>query len=282
MQIAIASGKGGTGKTTVAVNLALVLSASRQVTLADCDVEEPNLHLFFSGQAEEQEVTIPVPEIDTSTCILCGKCGQFCRYGALIVLPNQVLIYPQLCHSCGGCTMVCPNGSISERPEVVGLVHISEPEPSLRLISGTLREGSIHTTAVIKAVRKQLNSEDLVLLDAPPGTACAAMETLEGCDFCLLVTEPTPFGLHDLTLICQLAQLYHIPVGVVINRSDNLDNAVEYFCNEHNIPILMRIPFDREIALKQGSGHIISKDDPVWKERFLKLGSECLTLAGGR
>ena len=282
MQIAVASGKGGTGKTTVAVNLALVLSASRQVTLADCDVEEPNLHLFFSGPAEEEEVTIPVPEIETNTCTLCGKCGQFCRYGALIVLKDRVLQYPQLCHSCGGCSMVCPVGSISERPEVAGVIHVSDPEPSLHLISGTLREGSIHTPAVIKAVRKKLYPEELVLLDAPPGTACAAMETLEGCDFCLLVTEPTPFGLHDLTLICQLAKLYHIPVGVVINRSDNQDNAVEHFCNEHTIPVLMRIPFDREIALKQGSGRIISKEDPVWWKRFSQLGAECLTLAGAR
>ncbi|MFH0968147.1 MAG: ATP-binding protein [Methanobacteriota archaeon] len=282
MQIVVASGKGGTGKTTVAVNLALALSATRQVTLADCDVEEPNLHLFFSARAEEQIVTIPVPEIDTSTCTLCGKCGNFCRYGALIVLKDQVLQYPQLCHSCGGCSMVCPVGSISERPEKVGILHVSNPEPSLRLISGTLKEGSIHTTAMIKAVRKQISSQDLVLLDAPPGTACAAMETLEGCDFCLLVTEPTPFGLHDLTLIFQLAQLYHIPVGVVINRSDNQDNAVEYYCKENNIPVLMRIPFDREIALQQGSGRIISREDPVWRERFAHLGSECLTLAGAR
>jgi MinD superfamily P-loop ATPase len=282
MQIAIASGKGGTGKTTVAVNLALALSASRQVTLADCDVEEPNLHLFLSALAEEEIVTVLVPEIDTRTCILCGKCGQFCRYGALIVLKDQVLQYPKLCHSCGGCSMVCPNGSISERPEIVGVLHRSNPEPLLRLITGTLREGSIHTTAVIRAVRNQFNPEDLVLLDAPPGTACAAMETLEGCDFCLLVTEPTPFGLHDLTLIHKLAQLYHIPVGVVINRSDNTDNLVEFYCRDQNIPILMYIPFDRTIALQQGSGQIISKSDPRWREQFFKLGQACITLAGVR
>ncbi|MDD1729009.1 MAG: ATP-binding protein [Methanospirillum sp.] len=282
MQIAIASGKGGTGKTTVTVNLALALSSSIQVTLADCDVEEPNLHLFFSGQAEEEEVTVLVPEIDTGTCILCGKCGQFCRYGALIVLKDQVLQYPKLCHSCGGCSMVCPTGSISERSEVVGVLHRSNPEPSLRLITGTLCEGSIHTTTVIRAVRNQFNPEDLVLLDAPPGTACAAMETLEGCDFCLLVTEPTPFGLHDLTLIYKLAQLYHIPVGVVINRSDTTDSIVEFFCRDQNIPILMHIPFDRTIALQQGSGQIISRADPKWREQFFKLGQDCITLAGVR
>lgn len=281
MQIAVASGKGGTGKTTVVVNLALALLATREVTLADCDVEEPNLHLFFSSQTTEQIVTIPVPRIDTSTCTLCGKCGQFCRYGALIVLKDQVLQYPQLCHSCGGCRMICPAGSISERPEIAGVIHISEPESSLRLIGGTLREGSIHTTAVIRAVRKQLDPNEFVLLDAPPGTACAVMETLEGCDFCLLVTEPTPFGLHDLTLICQLAQVYHVPVGVVINRSDNSDNLVESYCKEQNVPVLMRIPFDRVIALKQGSGQIISREDPIWQERFRRLGLECLKLAGG-
>lgn len=282
MQIAIASGKGGTGKTTVAVNLALALSGSRQLTLADCDVEEPNLHLFFSGLAEEESITVLVPEIDTRTCILCGKCGQFCRYGALIVLKDQVLQYPKLCHSCGGCSMVCPTGSISERSEIIGVLQRSNPESSLRLITGTLCEGSIHTTAVIRAVRNQFDSKDLVLLDAPPGTACAAMETLEGCDFCLLVTEPTPFGLHDLILICELAQLYHIPVGVVINRSDNTDNIVEFYCKDQNIPILMQIPFDRTIALQQGSGQIISREDPVWREQFFKLGQACIALAGAR
>lgn len=282
MQIAIASGKGGTGKTTVAVNLAFALSSSRQVTLADCDVEEPNLHLFFPGLPVKEEITVLVPEIDTQTCILCGKCGQFCRYGALIVLKDQVLQYPLLCHSCGGCTMVCPNGSISEKPVVVGMVHRLIPGPSLKLISGTLCEGSIHTTTVIRAVRKQVESDDLVLFDAPPGTACAAMETLEGCDFCLLVTEPTPFGLHDLILIQKLAQALHVPVGVVINRSDDSDGFVEFYCKDQNIPVLMKIPFDRTIALEQGSNQIISRSNPEWCEKFLKLGMTCLALAGER
>lgn len=178
--------------------------------------------------------------------------------------------------------MVCPVGSISERPDIAGVLHMSDPEPSLRLISGTLREGSIHTPTVIRAVRKQLDPQALVFLDAPPGTACAAMETLEGCDFCLMVTEPTPFGLHDLTLICQLARVYHLPVGVVINRSEGDDTAIEEYCKEQQIPVLMRIPFDRGIALRQGSGRIISREDPVWRERFTRLGSACLTLAGAR
>jgi MinD superfamily P-loop ATPase len=282
MQIAIASGKGGTGKTTVAVNLALVLSASRQVILADCDVEEPNLHLFFSGQAEEEEITVQVPQINTKTCILCGKCGQFCRYGAIIVLNDQVLQFPQLCHSCGGCSMVCPNGSICEKPKVVGILRRSKPEPSLRLITGTLCEGSIHTTTVIRAVKNEVNQNDLVFLDAPPGTACAAMETLGGVDFCLLVTEPTPFGLHDLTLIQKLAELYHVPVGVVINRTDTADSLVELYCKDQNIPVLMKIPFDRRIALQQGSGQIISRVDPRWSEQFFRLGQTCLTLVGER
>ncbi len=282
MQIAIASGKGGTGKTTVMVNLALALSASREVTIADCDVEEPNVHLFFSGKVQEETVRVPVPEIDSGTCILCGKCGQFCRFGALIVLKDRILQYPQLCHSCGGCSMVCPNGSISERDEIAGVTHLSYPEPSIRLISGILKEGSIHTTAVIRAVRKHYKPDDFVLLDAPPGTACAAMETLEDCDFCLLVTEPTPFGLHDLILICQLVQLYHIPMGVVLNRSEDQDTEVEQYCRDQNIPILMRIPFDRSIALAQGSGQIFSREDPWWHEQFVRLGTECIHRAGGQ
>ncbi|MBN1166146.1 MAG: ATP-binding protein [Methanospirillaceae archaeon] len=282
MQIAIASGKGGTGKTTVAVNLALALSTSHEVTLADCDVEEPNCHLFFSGHPDEEIVTNPVPEIDTDACTLCGTCGSFCRYGALIVLTDRVLQYPQLCHSCGGCEIVCPTGAISMRPEKAGVVHISKPKPSLSLISGTLEEGSIHTTTVIKAVRRHLLRENLVLLDAPPGSSCAAMETLKDCDFCLMVTEPTPFGLHDLTLIHEVTEIFNIPTAVVINRSDEKNNDVDMYCTAHNLPVLMRIPFDRTIALMQGSGEIISGQDPVWRERFVRLGLQCLALTGAR
>jgi MinD superfamily P-loop ATPase len=277
MQIAVVSGKGGTGKTTIAANLALTISSSRKVILADCDVEEPNLHLFFPGIVQEREITIPVPDIDSATCTLCGACGQFCRYGALIVLRDRVLQYPQLCHSCGGCFIVCPARAISERPEIAGVLHVSNPEPLLRLVSGTLREGSIHTPTVISAVREEVKAGDLVILDAPPGTACAAMETLEGSDYCLLVAEPTPFGLHDLQLICQLAALYHIPVGVIINRCDDQESDVELFCTEQNIPVLMKIPFDREIALRQGSGQLICRDDPVWRERFSRLACDFLS-----
>ncbi len=282
MQIAIASGKGGTGKTTVAVNLALALCASHEVTLADCDVEEPNCHLFFSGNQKEEIVTHPVPDIDTAACTLCGTCGSFCRYGALIVLADRVLQYEKLCHSCGGCEIVCPTKAISMRPERAGVVHISNPKPSLLLISGTLEEGSIHTTAVIKAVRRHLTREALALLDAPPGSSCAAMETLKDCDFCLMVTEPTPFGLHDLSLIHEVTEIFDIPTAVVINRNDEKDNGVESYCTAHNLPVLMRIPFDRTIALMQGSGSIISEQDSAWRERFVRLGYECLALAGAR
>ncbi len=280
MHIVIASGKGGTGKTTVAVNLAFILSTEQRVVLADCDVEEPNLHLFFQSQVAEKDVTLPVPDIEKSTCILCGKCGEFCRYGALIVLNDQVLQYPNLCHSCGGCSMVCPVGSISERPEIIGKIQVSDPDPSLHLVTGVLREGSIHSPAMIRAVRKELSSDDLVILDAPPGTSCAAMEALEGCDLCVLVTEPTPFGLHDLMLIYQVVRMFEIPVAVVINRNDNQDTGVESFCREQSIPVILKIPFDRDIALKQGRGRIISRDDPVWREPFSRMAMESLKLAG--
>lgn len=282
MLIAIASGKGGTGKTTVAVNLACVLSSSSPLTLADCDVEEPNAHLFFPGSGVKEPVTLPVPVIDPGRCDYCGKCGLFCQYGALIVLKERVLQYPQLCHSCGGCRLVCPTHAISERPEQAGTIERYDPTPSLHLVTGRLAEGSIHTPTVIRAVRDAVDGAPLVLLDAPPGTACAAMETLQGCDFCLMVTEPTPFGLHDLRLICELARLFRIPAGVVINRCDDEDTAVEAFCREQDLPVLMRIPFDRTIALMQGSSRIISRDDPVWRDRFRRLGRDCLAMAGGR
>lgn len=280
MRIVVASGKGGTGKTTVAVNLAYSLSTTQPVTLADCDVEEPNLHLFFPALDDQEQVTIDIPRIDPSVCTLCGKCGLFCRYGAIIVIRDQVLQYPQLCHSCGGCTLVCPVGAISEYPVPVGHLHSSVPQLNLHFVSGTLCEGSIHTTTVIKAVRRRLEHCSPVILDGPPGTACAAMETLEGCDFCLLVTEPTMFGLHDLTLINEVAKILHIPVGVVLNRCDTLDTPVDEFCKNEQIPIMMRIPFDRTIALHQGSGRIISREDSGWCEKFLALFNECLIRAG--
>ena len=280
MKIAIASGKGGTGKSTVAANLACTLSRSREVALVDCDVEEPNLHLFFLAPAVDVPVTTPVPEIDLGSCTFCGECGKFCRFGALSVLKDRVLVFPELCHSCGGCVLVCPQGAVREVPRTVGRVACSRPLPALTLISGVLNEGEVQAPTVIKAAKMLAEGHPLILYDASPGIACPVIETLEGSDVCVLVTESTPFGLHDLRLAAEVAERVGIGAGVVINRSDGQDEATLGFCRERGLPILMTIPFSREIAAVQNRGGLICRDLPGWEERFADLFGEIVKIAG--
>ena len=271
MKIAIASGKGGTGKSTVAANLACTLSRSRDIVLVDCDVEEPNLHLFFPAEATDIPVTTPVPAIDPARCTLCGECGKFCRFGALAVVKDSVLTFPGLCHSCGGCALVCPQGAIREVPRTIGRVACSRPFPRLTLVSGVLNEGEVQAPMVIKAAKMLAEGHPLILYDASPGIACPVIETLEGSDFCVLVTESTPFGLHDLRLAAGVAETLGIPAGVVINRSDGKDEATLGFCRERGLPILMTLPFSREIAAVQNRGGLIAALLPGWEERFADL-----------
>lgn len=271
MRVAIASGKGGTGKSTVAANLAWALARSRDVALVDCDAEEPNLHLFFPAPATDVPVTTPVPEIDAARCTLCGECGRFCRFGALTVLKDRVLIFPELCRSCGGCSLVCPQGAVRETSRTIGRVACSRPSPHLTLIGGILNEGEVQAPAVIRAAKTLAEGHPLTIYDAPPGTSCPAVETLEGSDACILVTESTPFGLHDLRLAVEVAETLGVPTGVVINRSDGQDEATVAFCRERGLPVLMTIPFSREIAAVQNRGGLISRDLPGWEERFAGL-----------
>lgn len=271
MKIAIASGKGGTGKSTVAANLAWTLARSRDVVLVDCDVEEPNLHLFFPGETEAVPVTALVPEIDDDLCNFCGECGEFCRFGALAVVKDCVLTFPYLCHSCGGCALVCPQGAIKEIPRTIGQVSCSKPLSRMVLISGILNEGEVLAPTVIGAAKMFAEGHPFVLYDASPGIACPVIETLEGSDYCVLVTESTPFGLHDLRLAAGVAEELGIPAGVVINRSDGQDEETVAFCRDHDLPILMTIPFSREIAAIQNRGGLISRDLVGWEERFADL-----------
>jgi len=280
MEIAIASGKGGTGKSTVAANLAWTLARSREVALVDCDVEEPNLHLFFPGFAVDVPVTTPVPETDPARCTFCGECGKFCRFGALSVLKDRILLFPELCHSCGGCTLVCPQGAIQEIPRVVGRVACSCPLPHLTLVSGVLNEGEVQAPAVIRAAKMLAEGHPLTLYDASPGIACPVIETLEGSDACVLVTESTPFGLHDLRLAAGVAETLGIPAGVVINRSDGQDEETLEFCRERGLPILMTIPFSREIAAVQNRGGLIAALLPGWEKRFADLFDAIVKTAG--
>ncbi len=281
MKIAIASGKGGTGKTMVAANLAFTLSRDGQVTLVDCDVEEPNLHLFFPAPAVITEVTLPVPVIDENTCQHCGLCGEFCQYGAITVLPTRVLFFPELCHSCGGCMLVCPNDAIHEEPKRIGTVAVSTPLPRLKLISGMLDTGNPHAVPVIRAAKKLAVGDPLVICDSAPGTSCPVVETLDGCDCCILVTESTPFGLHDLRLAVDVACRLGIPTGIVINRSDGKDEAILEFCRDHNLEVMLTIPFDRGIAAIQSRGNLLCEIQPTWQNEFNGLFMKCKALCKG-
>ena len=281
MRIAVASGKGGTGKTMVAANLGVTLSRDRDTTLVDCDVEEPNLHLFFPADATSREVTVPVPVIDRGTCDRCGLCGEFCQYGALTVLRDRVLFFPELCHSCGGCTLVCPRGAIREEERHIGQVTTAHPSPRLTLITGILDEGNPLATPVIRAAKEAAAGADLVICDAAPGTACPVIETLEGCDACLLVTESTPFGLHDLALAADVADWAGVPAGVVINRSDGEDDRTRGLCRNRGLPVLMTIPFERGIAAVQNRGGLLCDAVPSWRLAFFDLFLKCQDLPRG-
>ncbi len=281
MRIAVASGKGGTGKSTVSANLAQALSETQPVVLVDCDVEEPNLHLFFPSQNTQHPVTVDNPVIDTGLCNGCGDCGRFCRYGALTVIKGKHSFFPELCHSCNGCAVVCPQKAITMAPREVGVVRIQEPSPTLTLISGVLNEGEVQAPPVINSAKRRAEKEALVIYDSSPGIACPVIETLEGSDFCILVTESTPFGLHDLELAAGVAEEMGMPAGVVINRSDGKDGLINEYCKQFGLPVLMTIPFDRHIASVQNVGGLMALEISGWDVKFLKLFTDIVTILEG-
>jgi len=271
VKIAIASGKGGTGKTTIATNLALSLD---NVQLLDCDVEEPNSQLFLNIELEVlEEVSIMVPEIDLDKCTYCGECSAFCQYNALAVVPQKVLLFPDLCHGCGGCTLVCPERAISEIPKTVGVIK-GGSRIGLEYMQGLLNVGEMLAIPVLKALKKRIDPNKISIMDAPPGTGCPPIETMEAADFCILVTEPTPFGLHDLKLAVDVVRKLEIPFGVIINRDGVGDDGVERYCVSEEIPILMRIPENRKIAFLYSKGIPFIREMPQWRERFIKLYNE--------
>ncbi len=268
MIISIASGKGGTGKTTVATSLALSLS---NVQILDCDVEEPNAHIFIKPKIDNQEkVFIPVPEIDESLCNHCGRCQEVCAYNAIAVLKSKVLVFSELCHGCGSCSFFCEQKAIKEIDKEVGIVESGKIN-DLEFIHGKLNIGQVMAPPVIRAVKKYINPKKTTIIDAPPGTSCPVIESIKISDYCILVTEPTPFGLNDLILAVDVLRKVNIPFGVVINRSDLGDNKTDEYCREQNISILMRIPFERKIAEGYSKGDTIVKTLPEYKEKFQQL-----------
>ncbi len=274
MVIAVASGKGGTGKTTVAVNLARVLG---DVQLLDCDVEEPNAHLFLKPElTEKTPARVMVPEIIEEKCTYCGKCAEVCAFNAIAVIPPKaglkggVLVFPNLCHSCGACFLLCPEGAVREVHREIGVVEAGWAG-AIRFVHGRLHVGEAMSPPLIRQVKKHIDRTRTTLIDAPPGTSCPVINALEGGDYCLLVTEPTPFGLNDLILAVEVLRVMGIPHGLVINRCDIGDDGVESYARDNGIPVLMRIPFDRTIAELYSRGLNIVDHSEGYANQFLAL-----------
>ena len=278
MIISTASGKGGTGKTTVATNLAA--SVSGPVQLLDCDVEEPNAHLFLRPViAETTTVTTPIPEIDLEKCNQCKKCAEICRFRAIAVLGDTVLTFPELCHSCGGCMAVCPEGAITEKGRELGVLE-SGAINGVSFVHGRLRVGEAMSPPLIRAVRGRTWSDGLTLIDAPPGTSCPVIAAMKDTDFVLLVTEPTPFGLHDLKLAVEAVKILKIPMGLVVNRADVGDDHVRAYARTEGLPILLEIPYDRQIAESYSRGEMFAQALPEWRARFRELIETIETMTG--
>jgi MinD superfamily P-loop ATPase len=269
LKISIASGKGGTGKTLVATSIAASLvSPGTSVTIADCDVEEPNSYLFFPDRTilERKECHVAVPVIDELKCTHCGKCADVCAYHALAVLPETVLLFPELCHGCGACTFICPEKAISETTRSVGEIFRARSD-GLEIIWGELALGEARSTPLIKAVKDRAEGKT-VIVDCPPGTSCSLVESVRGTDFCLLVTEPTPFGLYDLDIALKVLEKMKVPRGVLVNKSGMGDRKVYEYLEKGKIPLLMEIPLDRKIAELYSRGEIFAMKMPEWKAKF--------------
>ena len=268
--IAIASGKGGTGKTTVAVHLASCLAAQgRVVQYLDCDVEEPNGHLFLKPAIEASEsVGIPVPVVDVARCIACGKCAKACEFNAIAML-KKPLVFPELCHGCGACALVCPVGAIRETPRTIGVAETGRAG-SILFAQGRLNVGEPMSPPLIRAVKARRNPDAVALYDSPPGTSCPVVATVRGADFVVLVTEPTPFGLHDLRLAVDTLRPMGRSLGVVVNRADE-DRRVQDFCRDQDLPLLAELPDDRRVAETYARGELLFDRLPDWRGHFERL-----------
>jgi len=272
MNLAVASGKGGTGKTTIATNLAwLAAQYGLGSAYIDCDVEEPNGHLFLKPQImESRPMGRMHPKIDAEKCTHCGLCGQICQFSAIVCLKSKVLVYPELCHACGGCTLVCQPGAITEvfletgRFETGSAGHV-------RFAEGVLKIGEAMSAPLIRQVKQQAIEAELRILDCPPGTSCPVIESVRDADFVLLVTEPTPFGLNDLQLAVEMVRALRLPFAVVINRADTGDRRTQQYCQREAIEILAEIPDDRRVAEAYSAGTLACETLPEFRRSIEKL-----------
>ena len=271
-RIVVASGKGGTGKTTVAVALALALEKRLDgIQFVDCDVEEPNADLLLKAELDgTSRVSLAIPKIDETKCTACGRCRDVCEYNAVAVVKDKALIFENLCHGCGGCTLACPEDAIHEEPKEIGRID-SGVRGNIHFLRGVLNVGEPMATPIIRALKAKARRDLPTILDAPPGTACPVIATVKACDYCILVTEPTPFGLYDLDLMVKVVKELDVPRGIVINKDDEWSKNVEAYAEEQGIPIILRIPFSRNIAVAYSKGLPLNHTDRMWDERFWEL-----------
>jgi len=282
VRIVIASGKGGTGKTTVATNLAAVAAGDgEQVHLLDCDVEEPNCHLFVRPDITRGEtVTVPVPVVDENLCEGHGKCAEICEFNALACIDGRVLVFSELCHSCGGCWSVCPEKAIGQGAREIGVLE-EGTAMGFQYTQGRLRIGEALVVPLINKVKSTQNGSGLAIIDSPPGTSCPVIATIRDSDFVMLVTEPTPFGLNDLTLAVETVRKLDYPFGVVINRAGAGDDRVNRYCREEDIPVLLEIPDDRRVAEAYSEGIMAINAVPEMYELFQRLYLDVCARCGG-
>lgn len=269
MNIAVLSGKGGTGKTLVSVNLA---AAAGKSTYIDCDVEEPNGHLFFKPeQIKSEQISVKIPLIDDALCNGCRKCVDFCKFNALAYVGSKVLLFDAMCHSCGGCSLLCPQKAISERDKAIGEIQKGVSE-DVTVVTGIMNTGEASGVPIIKNLLDYIpSSNESVFIDCPPGSACIVMESIKDADYCVLVAEPTLFGVHNLNMVYNLVKLFGKPHGVVLNKCLEGDNPSEKFCKENGIRILGRIPFDNELGTLNSNALIVARESDEYRAMFTSL-----------
>ncbi|HOV89093.1 MAG TPA: ATP-binding protein [Syntrophorhabdaceae bacterium] len=284
MRIVFASGKGGTGKTTIAVNFAFFLAYSQQkVQYLDCDVEEPNGHIFLKPKIDERlPVKVMIPVINQEVCTYCGECSRHCQFNALVTLPNNVLLFPELCHGCGLCLRICPACAITEGEREIGYIEKGMALMGIEFVSGLLNIGEPMAGPVIQQVKHHYNNDCVQIIDAPPGTSCPVVKTIIDADCVVMVTEPTPFALHDLKIAVSVAQTLGKQIGILINRENGEFKPLKEYLLENNLPVLATIPEDREIARVYSEGSLLMERLPLYKYNFIELSENIKKLFGQR